>query len=529
MQTDANPSCKNRISPDDLRLITAFAFKRTYRKEDAEDLAQEIVLELLASYNRLRQPEAYRGWMWAVARNTYKRWLRSSNRRRGEVEDAGFGPGMINLADSAPTPDSLITDREELSKLRREIGLLTKAYRDTVILYYVKEKSCTEIGQILGMSTTMVKQVLFKARKIMKEGMSMIREYGEKSYNPSDFTIYFWGDNSRDIFKLFERRLPGNILLSVIKNPLPIKRISIETGVPSAYLEDELTILESNGLIRRTTKQEFQTDIVVLSKTVIQRLEALYRQAASELSSYLKEELIGKDVVVGTANPIHSNSDKMKWDWLWSQTVVHEAVDRLNPQPTAPLLKPGNRGWVWGTESKYSSWRWGKTGKRDTERNWIYLWDYSFLKTKNQSSIDSQRLALLCRMRGEGVSEDSLTDGDKETVSFLIAHGFASNKGGRLVSEIPTFTNEEWKACLKDLEPVIQEAYQRIGNLLPDVRDILDVQVPPHLRNQSGYIAYLELMSNITGMMMETLHTEGLLPVPPEPFRNAYSHWIILK
>ena len=39
----------------------------------------------------------------------------------------------------------------------------------------------------------MVKYYLFRARKIVMEGMHMERIYGEKSYNPTYVKIDFWG------------------------------------------------------------------------------------------------------------------------------------------------------------------------------------------------------------------------------------------------------------------------------------------------------------------------------------------------
>jgi hypothetical protein len=39
----------------------------------------------------------------------------------------------------------------------------------------------------------MVKYYLFKTRKILKEGIGMTREYGEKSYNPGTFRMGFLG------------------------------------------------------------------------------------------------------------------------------------------------------------------------------------------------------------------------------------------------------------------------------------------------------------------------------------------------
>ena len=72
----------------------------------------------------------------------------------------------------------------------------------------------------------------------------MDRKYGEKSYNPSNFCIDFWGNGGNSyIWETFERKLPGNIVLAAYEKPLTITELSLELGVSAVYLEDELEIL----------------------------------------------------------------------------------------------------------------------------------------------------------------------------------------------------------------------------------------------------------------------------------------------
>lgn len=73
----------------------------------------------------------------------------------------------------------------------RELSLLSKQYREIIVAYYFTGKSCSEISADLGISTEMVKYYLFKTRKILKEGIGMSREFGEKSYNPGTFVWTF--------------------------------------------------------------------------------------------------------------------------------------------------------------------------------------------------------------------------------------------------------------------------------------------------------------------------------------------------
>ncbi len=125
--------------------------------------------------------------------------------------------------------------------LRRELSLLSKQYREATVAYYIYHKSCSEISTDLGISMEMVKYYLFKTRKILKEGIGMTREFGEKSYNPGIFRMDYWGSGDNTCYwQLFERKLPGNILLSAYDTPVTMQELSVELGVATVYLEDEI-------------------------------------------------------------------------------------------------------------------------------------------------------------------------------------------------------------------------------------------------------------------------------------------------
>ena len=66
---------------ENLKTIFAYAANRIADKSEAEDLTSEIVLALLESAPRLRNPDALYGFIWSVAGNTYKKYLQRRKRR----------------------------------------------------------------------------------------------------------------------------------------------------------------------------------------------------------------------------------------------------------------------------------------------------------------------------------------------------------------------------------------------------------------------------------------------------------------
>lgn len=178
---------------DSMKDIFAFTVSRVYNKQDAEDLTNDIIVEVLASAERLQNDDAFYGYLWSIAENTFKRYIRNKKRIETEIHTDFVGVCW-------DTPENKLLESEELMLLRRELSLLSKQYREVSVKYYIEKKSCAAIANEMSISEEMVKYYLFKTRKILKEGVTMDRKYGEKSYNPGKFYPNFGEAATMDIF-----------------------------------------------------------------------------------------------------------------------------------------------------------------------------------------------------------------------------------------------------------------------------------------------------------------------------------------
>ena len=257
----------SQLISDNLNNIYGYAFARLYDKDDVDDLTQQIVYEVLRSADRIRDEEAFWGFLWKVAENTFRKFIKQKERRKSFLPL----PDGNAEADTLPSPEEELTEREskneELSRLRCELFLLSKTNRDVCIAYYFQNKSCKEIAEQQNLSLEMVKYHLFKTRQLLKEGIGMERTYGEKSYNPAkfEFVTIFSGQFNREYRNLFNRKLPGNILHSAYYTPMTIRELSLELGVSSVYMEDEIALLEKYKLISALPGGKYQTNLVIFT------------------------------------------------------------------------------------------------------------------------------------------------------------------------------------------------------------------------------------------------------------------------
>jgi len=261
------------IMEENMKTVFAYALSRTGDKNDAEDLAGDIIVNFLASAGHIRDDRAVFGYFWTIAANTARRFFSRRSKeysRRAETEAEDDGHDFIS---DIPDPDTGdISDdmakREDIMTLRRELSVLAKEYRECTVAYYFDGLSCRQIAEQRNISVEMVKYYLYKTRRILREGMNMTRELGERSYRPAvfHFNTIFEGQYNREYRNLFSRKLPGNILYSAYYTPMTVGELSVELGVAAVYLEDEIALLEKYGLITKTAGEKYQTRLIIFTE-----------------------------------------------------------------------------------------------------------------------------------------------------------------------------------------------------------------------------------------------------------------------
>ena len=298
---------------ENMKTIFAYSLSRVSNKHDAEDLASEIILAILQHGDRIKDPNAFYGFVWGIAANTYKNFMRKRYKNDNEIITE-------NLSSDEDFVDKLCA-REDINLLRRELSLLSSEYRECTVAYYIDGLSCFQTAQKLGISLEMVKYYLFKTRKLLKEGIGMEREYGEKSYNPAkfEFVTIFSGNYNAEYRNLFNRKLPGNIILSTYYIPMTLRELSLELGVATPYLEDEVALLEKYDLLRKVKGEKYQANLVVFTEAFTNEFQ---RNVEKELSVKLKDLLQNAKKKIGDIRKLgfigsQLDDNRLLWAFLW--------------------------------------------------------------------------------------------------------------------------------------------------------------------------------------------------------------------
>lgn len=155
---DGNRDRLGEILLDGFPRLVGFYRGMGLSNADAEELASEALEGMVRSIRRLREPDAFEGWFWTVARNR----LRSRLRRKGRTErELEYGP--------VEDPESIVLVREEHREVRRALERLSRRDREILWLREVEQLSHEEIAGRLSMKAGAVRVAVLRARRRLTE------------------------------------------------------------------------------------------------------------------------------------------------------------------------------------------------------------------------------------------------------------------------------------------------------------------------------------------------------------------------
>lgn len=511
---------------ESIKTIFLFSIARTNNREEAEDLSQDIISELFRSSGSLRDEKAFYGWMWAVANNVYKGYLRRLKKEDTCCIDEN------TYADFSEIPELKLVQCEELNLLRRELSLLSERYRTATIKYYIENKSCLQISEELKISIDMVKYLLFKARKLLKEGINMAREYGEKSYNPGVFNIDCWTIGSNSIYwQLFSRRLPGNILLSAYYTPLTIEEISLELGVSAPYLEDEISILLKHNLIKQLQNGRYQTNIIILTKSCEDEINEKTKGmnlSAEKLNAFIKDN----EEQLRSVGFYGCDFNKNRFLWITAHIALWKAMNLVEAEFVKnsggyPLLSNGSHGYIWGInrnhDAQYFNGIYGKSSVDNwTSAHWLHTCNYKIIENCQYFKPSNDLVSTIIK-----VANNEDLNAESEKLVKLIAEGYIINDNGSYKTNFPVFTEAQYNRIVEILEPIITEISKDMKASIFTAAQVLENHAPAALKDQCNKIAQITQELANMGIIMESMCENGFLCIPKTSEKLAM--FVVLK
>jgi RNA polymerase sigma-70 factor (ECF subfamily) len=148
---------------------------RTLRDEtEAEDLAQNVFLQVYKSRARYRQTAKFSTWLFTIARNLCLNELRRRSRHPAEsleqTQIENEDQPRLQIEDHAAiSPLETLLHGELSQKIADAVAGLPENQRSAILLCRQEDLSYEEIAKILGCSLSATKSLIHRGRETLKE------------------------------------------------------------------------------------------------------------------------------------------------------------------------------------------------------------------------------------------------------------------------------------------------------------------------------------------------------------------------
>jgi len=163
------------------RQVYLMALSMLRDEAEAEDAAQESFIKAFRNLSSFRADSRFSTWLISITLNEARTRLR---RKRGvkmeSLDDAERSVSPALLRDWREIPSEALERQEVRSILRKAIEELPEMYREVVVLRDVEEMSVNEAAEAMGVSVSVIKVRLHRARIMLQK--RLVPEL--KSINP---------------------------------------------------------------------------------------------------------------------------------------------------------------------------------------------------------------------------------------------------------------------------------------------------------------------------------------------------------
>ena len=139
---------------------------------DAEDLAQQVFLNVWKSAPRWRPEARFTTWLMTIAKRLVFNESRRRSRARLIPQSRDPDEKKPDHPDGTPGPDQQILEKELHEAIEQALAFLPEKERLAVILRRYENMPYEEIATVLAMSLPAVKSLLFRARNTLREKLS---------------------------------------------------------------------------------------------------------------------------------------------------------------------------------------------------------------------------------------------------------------------------------------------------------------------------------------------------------------------
>ena len=157
--------------------VFSFSMKVCGQKQDAEDTAQEVLLQSLRKLPQFDSPRALVVWLYKVAKTRCLMSRRKSKfapKQALSLEELMPDKTDLQKFSNSPTdtPETSLLRRERAKRLRETIQKLPPEYRLVLVLRDMEELSDADVAEVMGLKSGTVRVRLHRARLFLRKELA---------------------------------------------------------------------------------------------------------------------------------------------------------------------------------------------------------------------------------------------------------------------------------------------------------------------------------------------------------------------
>lgn len=165
-----------------------FIYRYVRDPDTAEDLAEDVFVELLLHPDRFRNASSEKTYLFAIGRNKAVDFIRKHSRmvllgdratmtsedELSFLERESRDEERLKLMAEDNDPATSIIRKEEREHLHRALKTIKKEYREALALVYFEEMTYEEAGRVMSKNNKQVENLIYRGKKSLAKALEGI-------------------------------------------------------------------------------------------------------------------------------------------------------------------------------------------------------------------------------------------------------------------------------------------------------------------------------------------------------------------
>lgn len=469
--------------------VYRFCMNHLNNYHDAEDLASEIMLHIIDGFGKY-EIKSLESWVWKIVHNRYARLINKRKNSPSMISDEI----LMMFGEYDESFDNVILNEDYLSVFKA-LHSMSADYRNIAVDYYIGEMSVHDIANRYDITESTVKWRLNISREKLRERIGeyeMEKIYKQLNWNTSTC------NGSMDPSKYLKSQTERAICEAAYEKPLTIEEISMRTGIPAMYVEDEMNdLLYGDAIIKEGNK--YVTNFIILRlKDQIKMIEYI-KPLIKDCANYYEELFKGKE-----------NTDKLGYI-IVPETIRGLLFNTKNDlgfvNGEYPKRQDGGFGWFivsetpdeCGTLADYGA---GKNNYYHENKHIVYYWIGKYFNNSINRCLNN--------FENKDCQIDKLSE--SELIKMLECNLLIKD-GDSYKFNFPCFTSESFNEFISPYKVESDKLHELAKQLIIKIHDAFAAFTPKHLGSQiNQYMS--SFLSSMSSYIIEELQNRNVLADP---------------